>query len=140
MTGGAGTAAGGSPDRQRLDKWLFFARVAKSRSLAARMVGAGQVRVNAEKAAQPSRAIKVDDVLTIAIARRILVYRILDCGTRRGPAPEARLLYEDLSPPPPKSPRSRLDAPVAERLAGSGRPTKKQRRALDRIRPENESR
>lgn len=132
-------APGSGADRQRLDKWLFFARVAKSRSLAARMIGAGQVRVNGDKATQPSRTVRIGDVLTIAAHRRILIYRIVDCGTRRGPAPEARTLYEDLSPPPPERSPSALDALVARREPGSGRPTKKERRALDRVRPAKEN-
>lgn len=121
------------PERQRLDRWLFFARVVKSRSLAAKLVGAGAVRINAEKTAQPSRPVRKDDVLTINTGRRVLVYRVADCGTRRGPAPEARLLYDDLSPPPPVKPASSLDAAPPHRPKGAGRPTKKERRAQDRL-------
>jgi len=84
--------------RQRIDKWLFFSRAVKSRSLAAKLVEAGRVRINREKAAQPSDSVKPGDVLTITLDRQILVYRILLLGERRGPAVEARLLYEDLSP------------------------------------------
>ncbi|WP_421856607.1 RNA-binding S4 domain-containing protein [Oricola sp.] len=120
-------------DRQRIDKWLFFARVAKSRTLAAKMTQAGRVRVNGEKIAQASREVQPDDVLTITLDRRVLVYRIADCGTRRGPAPEARLLYEDLSPPAPAKPSSALDRAPAERTPGAGRPTKKERREIDRF-------
>ncbi len=85
--------------RQRVDKWLFFARAVKSRSLAARLVQAGHVRVNRDKIDQASHSVKVGDVLTIRLDRRILVWRVLDPGTRRGPAEEARTLYEDLAPP-----------------------------------------
>lgn len=84
-------------DRQRIDKWLFFARVVKSRSLATKLVQAGHVRVNREKADNAAHPVKSGDVLTIALNKRVLVYRIAACGVRRGPAPEARLLYEDLS-------------------------------------------
>jgi ribosome-associated heat shock protein Hsp15 len=114
--------------RQRVDKWLFFARVVKSRSLAARLVVDGKVRLNREKIGHAAQAVKVGDVLTITLERQVLVYRVLDPGTRRGPAPEARLLYEDLSPPPVASP---AEAAPAEREKGSGRPTKKQRREID---------
>ncbi|WP_306120302.1 MULTISPECIES: RNA-binding S4 domain-containing protein [unclassified Roseitalea] len=134
MTTEPGGQATSGADRQRIDKWLFFARVVKSRSLAARLVGAGQVRVNAEKATQPSRTVKSGDVLTINLARRVLVYRIARCGSRRGPATEARMLYEDLSPPPPERARSPLDRLGPVRETGSGRPTKKERRATDRLR------
>src|SRR5687768_14643193 len=83
---------------QRLDKWLFFARVVKSRSLAAKLVQAGRVRINGNKTDQPAASVKPGDVLTITVERRILVYRVLEAGVRRGPAEEARLLYDDMSP------------------------------------------
>ncbi len=60
----------------------------------------GQVRINREKTDNAAQGVKAGDVLTITLDRRVLVYRILDCGTRRGPAPEARALYEDLTAPP----------------------------------------
>ena len=85
--------------RQRVDKWLFFARVVKSRTLAAKLAQGGKVRVNRNKIDQASYQIKVGDVLTITLERCILIYRILDPGERRGPSTEARLLYEDLTPP-----------------------------------------
>jgi len=83
--------------RQRIDKWLFCARVVKSRSLAAKLVQAERVRVNREKVEQASHLVKAGDVLTISLDRHILVYRILELGLRRGPAAEARLLFEDLT-------------------------------------------
>ena len=123
------------PERQRVDKWLFFARVVKSRSLAARLVQSGAVRVNREKIAQPAFPVKVGDGLTISLERRVLVWRVLDTGTRRGPAEEARTLYEDLAPPTPRSDAAPIEpAPAAEREAGAGRPTKKERRQTDRWR------
>lgn len=115
---------------QRIDKWLFFARVVKSRSLAAKLVQAGRVRVNRAKVDRASAQVKPGDVLTITLDRRILVHRILEPGQRRGPAEEARGLYEDLTPPTPKaSDEPTALPPVRER--GAGRPTKKERRALD---------
>ncbi|WP_173933514.1 RNA-binding S4 domain-containing protein [Chelativorans sp. Marseille-P2723] len=113
--------------RQRIDKWLFFARVVKSRSLAAKLAQAGRIRVNRTKIDQASHIVRPGDVLTITLDRRILVYRILGPGVRRGPAQEARLLYEDLTPAP-VAPKVR---PPLQREPGSGRPTKKERRALD---------
>lgn len=118
-------------DRQRVDKWLFFARVVKSRSLAAKLAQAGKVRVNGNRIEQAAYQLKIGDVLTITLERRILVYRLLDPGTRRGPAEEARQLYEDLTPPEP--PREAAPADVAVRDRGAGRPTKKDRRQLQRI-------
>ena len=91
-----------SPDpvaRQRLDKWIWFARVVKTRSLAAALVGAGHVRLNGAKVDSPGRGIKVGDVLTIALDRQVRVLKVLDCGERRGPYEEARQLYEELTQP-----------------------------------------
>lgn len=119
--------------RQRIDKWLFFSRAVKSRSLAAKLVVAGRVRVNSDKAAQASDLVKPGDVLTITLERRISVWKVLGTGVRRGPAEEARTLYEDLSPPPAPKGEAVADAIPALRDAGSGRPTKKERRQTDRL-------
>jgi ribosome-associated heat shock protein Hsp15 len=119
--------------RQRVDKWLFFSRAVKSRSLAAKLVQAGRVRINRDKATQPADQVKPGDVLTVTLDRRILVYRIVDPGLRRGPAEEARTLYEDLSPPV-LSGDAPANALLPIRETGSGRPTKKQRRETDRLR------
>jgi len=119
--------------RQRIDKWLFFARVVKSRSLAAKLAVGGKVRVNRDKIEQAAYQVKVGDVLTITLDRRILVYKILAPGERRGPAPEAQLLYEDLTPKP--IPGDQLAEPIQPRReSGAGRPTKKERRETDRLR------
>ncbi len=83
-------------DRQRLDKWLWFARFVKSRSLAAKLVGEGFVRVNGQRADTPAKAIAVGDVLTVALSRTTAVVRVEALGARRGPAPEARQLYSEL--------------------------------------------
>ncbi|MDX8445469.1 RNA-binding S4 domain-containing protein [Mesorhizobium captivum] len=119
--------------RQRIDKWLFFSRAVKSRSLAAKLVIAGRVRINRDKAAQASDLVKAGDVLTITLDRRIMVWKVLGPGTRRGPAEEARLLYEDMSPPPTPKGEAVPDAIPALREAGSGRPTKRERRQTDRL-------
>jgi ribosome-associated heat shock protein Hsp15 len=118
---------------QRIDRWLFFARAVKSRSLGAKLAQAGRVRINGEKTRQSADLVRVGDLLTITIERRILIYRVLGAGVRRGPADEARLLYEDLSPPPPAA-SAPPDALVPIRTLGSGRPTKKERRQTDRLR------
>jgi ribosome-associated heat shock protein Hsp15 len=119
--------------RQRIDKWLFFSRAVKSRSLAAKLVVAGRVRINRDKAAQASDLVKPGDVLTITLDQRIFVWKVLAAGTRRGPAEEARTLYEDISPPPAPKGEALPDAIPALREAGSGRPTKKERRQTDRL-------
>ncbi|MGY2052773.1 RNA-binding S4 domain-containing protein [Methylobacterium sp. JK268] len=82
-------------DRQRLDKWLWFARFAKTRSLAARLIADGYVRVNGQRAEAAAKAIAVGDVVTVAAAHTTVAVRVLALGERRGPAPEARLLYAD---------------------------------------------
>ena len=117
--------------RQRIDRWMFFARLVKSRSLAAKLAQSGRVRVNGDKINQPSRVVACGDVLTITLDRKVLVLKVVAAGTRRGPYDEARLLYEDLSPPPTRTvPGPSALAPYRE--AGSGRPTKRERRQLDR--------
>lgn len=85
-----------SEAKQRLDKWLWFARFAKTRSLAAKLVAGGHVRVNGARATNAAKAVRVGDVLTIAAPHGTAVVRILAEGTRRGPAPEAAGLYEAL--------------------------------------------
>ena len=120
------------PERQRIDKWLFFARVIKSRTLAGKFAAAGNVRVNNDKIDQASFLVKPGDVLTVTLERRILVLRILGCGLRRGPAPEAQLLYEDITPKPAAAGEA---SPIAaQREPGSGRPTKRDRRKIDLFR------
>jgi ribosome-associated heat shock protein Hsp15 len=119
--------------RQRIDKWLFFARVVKSRSLAAKLAIAGRVRINRDKASQAAEMVKPGDVLTITLDRRILIYKVLDPGTRRGPAEEAQKLYENLSPPAAPKGEAPADAIPPLREAGSGRPTKRERRETDRL-------
>jgi ribosome-associated heat shock protein Hsp15 len=123
--------------RQRIDKWLFFARAVKSRSLAAKLAVAGRVRINRDKAAQASDLVKAGDVLTITLDGRILVWKVLAPGVRRGPAEEARTLYEDMSPAPTDRKEALPDAIVPLRDTGSGRPTKKERRQTDRLRDED---
>ena len=85
--------------KQRLDKWLFFARLQKSRTLAAKLVAAGKIRVNREKVDNPARAVKVGDVLTITFQNQVLVVRVEQPGVRRGPPAEGRTLYANLSAP-----------------------------------------
>ena len=126
-----------APARQRLDRWLFFSRVIKSRTLAQKLIESGAVRVNSERTLDSDHKVGAGDVLTMTVSRRLLVWRIVDAGTRRGPAPEAAMLYEDLSPPPlPRDSLTPLDGPLAQRDPGAGRPTKKQRRDTDSLRPD----
>ncbi|MFM2355702.1 MAG: hypothetical protein RLZZ528_1438 [Pseudomonadota bacterium] len=88
---------GAGEDRVRLDKWLWHARFAKSRSIAAALVSGGHVRMNGTPCAKPAQAVGPGDVLTFPQGSRIRVVRILAPGLRRGPAPEAQGLYEDIT-------------------------------------------
>ncbi|GLQ05609.1 RNA-binding S4 domain-containing protein [Sneathiella chinensis] len=118
----------------RVDRWLWFARFFKSRSLAAKLVQGRKVRLNSTVIAKPSVTVRVGDVLTFPQAKAIRVIKVVAIGTRRGPAPEAQALYEDLAPASetPKQDASR-DAPAPKREPGAGRPTKADRRAIDRL-------
>jgi ribosome-associated heat shock protein Hsp15 len=121
-----------SVSRQRIDKWLFFARMAKSRSLAQAHIQDGHVRVNGERVVQPSHNVKVGDRVELSLQRRDLVLVVLQPGSRRGPFEEARLLYEDVSPPADEANRP-TPFEQAQRMPGSGRPTKRERRDIDRL-------
>ncbi|WP_291406515.1 RNA-binding S4 domain-containing protein [Devosia sp.] len=120
--------------KERLDRFLFFSRAVKSRTLAQKIIESGAVRVNSERTERTDHKIGAGDVLTMSLHGKILVWRILDPGTRRGPASEAQGLYEDISPPPvPRAEQSPYDAAIAERPVGAGRPTKKERRETDAL-------
>jgi ribosome-associated heat shock protein Hsp15 len=114
---------------QRLDKWLWFARAAKSRTLAATAVAEGKIKVNRVRAEKASQLVKVGDVITSRLTRTVRVLKVAAIGQRRGPATEAQRLYEDLTPPPERSDKD--PASWAERTLGSGRPTKRDRRLID---------
>ncbi|WP_371286138.1 RNA-binding S4 domain-containing protein [Albidovulum sp.] len=87
----------------RIDKWLWQARFFKTRSLAAGTVSAGRLRLNGARMAKPGHVVGPGDVLTFPQAGHIRVVRVLACGIRRGPAPEAQTLYDDLAPPEAES-------------------------------------
>jgi ribosome-associated heat shock protein Hsp15 len=123
-------------DKQRLDKWLFFSRAVKSRTLAQKLIETGAVRVNSERTDRTDLKVGPGDVLTMTMHDQLRVWRILDAGERRGPATEAAGLYEDLSPPP--VPREAAPLAQAVRDPGAGRPTKKERRDTDRLQDSDE--
>jgi ribosome-associated heat shock protein Hsp15 len=120
----------------RLDKWLWYARFFKTRTLAGEMCAAGRIRIDGAVASKAHVRVRPGQVLTFVQGRHVRVVKVLALGARRGPAPEARALYEDLAPPETESvlPREPADRPCgpAVRDRGAGRPTKKQRRAIDR--------
>ncbi len=84
-----------APEAQRIDKWLWHARFARTRSAAQRLAASGHVRVNREKVGAASRLVRPGDVLTLALGGGVRVIRIRGIAARRGGAEEARLLYED---------------------------------------------
>ena len=114
----------------RIDKWLWAARFFKSRTLAAAACNGGKVDVN-DQAAKPSRVVRAGDLLKITLPRAKRVVRVATLTDRRGPGAAAARLYEDLTPPPP--PREARIAPTAYRPPGAGRPTKRERRLMDRL-------
>jgi ribosome-associated heat shock protein Hsp15 len=114
----------------RADKWLWAARLFKTRGLAAGACTGGKVDVN-EQTAKPARLLRPGDVLRVTVPTGKRILKIVAVSERRGPAPVARALYEDLTPPPP--PRRHLGPPVY-RARGAGRPTKRERRLLERLR------
>lgn len=116
---------------QRIDKWLWFARFYKSRTLAAEMVAEGRVRLNGERCIKTSQILRGGDVLTLAAGPHVRVVKVIAGGVRRGPATEARTLYEDLTPVKPDAPV--VETTPAARDKGAGRPTKKDRRAIARL-------
>ncbi|SDW53098.1 heat shock protein Hsp15 [Ruegeria halocynthiae] len=115
----------------RIDKWLWQARFFKTRSLAAKQVSGGHVRLNASRVLKPAQAVSPGDVLTFPQGRIVRVVRIEKLGDRRGPAPEAQTLYFDMT--------EKQDAPPRNPgFEGKGRPTKKYRRALDLSRKQDD--
>ncbi len=121
-------------DGQRIDKWLWYARFLKTRTIAGKYVADGKVRVNRTRVKKPGHNVSAGDVLTFTLHQQLRIIEVLAPGTRRGPAEEARTLYEDLTPAPPEA--SATDAAPksmspAQRPLGAGRPTKKERRELD---------
>lgn len=115
-------------EKLRVDKWLWYARFFKTRSLAASVVTQGGLRINGVPTAKRASTVSAGDVLTFAQADRVRVIHIDALGSRRGPAPEAQELYTDLSPAVPKADEKPPENPGYD---GKGRPTKKDRRILD---------
>lgn len=125
-----------SGDRQRIDRWLWHARVVKTREAAKALVEAGRVRVDRVRETKAGAPIRAGQVLTVTLPSLVRVLRVLDFVEKRGSAEVASRLFEDLTPPP--EPTEAVVAPAA-REAGAGRPTKRERREIDRLRDGDES-
>lgn len=118
------------PDGVRVDKWLWAARLFKTRSQAGKACAAGHVKLNGESV-KASKSVRAGDHLEVHTPKRGLrILDVLRLSDKRGPASVARTLYEDHTPPPP--PKEERDFAVRER--GSGRPVKRERRLLNRLR------
>ena len=136
---------GAASQPQRLDKWLWYARVAKTRSLAAALIERGKIRVNRVRIQKPSHMVKFGDVVTASVGRAIRVLKVIEPGTRRGPASEAQTLFEDLTPVSPESSAAKagggadgsggeLPSVIVPAVTPpSARPTKKERRQIAKV-------
>ncbi len=116
----------------RLDKWLWHARFFKTRTLASKACHGGRIRSAGVILTKAHHPVRVGEVLTFAQGDYIRVVKVLALGVRRGPAPEARTLYEDLNPPETARALPR-DPGLAARPLGAGRPTKRDRRMIDKL-------
>ena len=117
-----------APDRQRVDKWMWHARLVRTRTAAAALADEGHVRVNGVRIDAASRPVRVGDVLTVALDRRVRVVAVRGFAARRGGPAEAAVLFDDLAAPTPAD----AVAP-GRRDAGTGRPTKRERREVARF-------
>lgn len=124
--------------KQRIDRWLWHARVAKSRSLAQDMASSGRVRVNKERIKGASHTVRAGDIVTIAMPSFVRILKVIGFLERRGNAEAAQLTFEDQTPPPPPKTADEPDgllksAGQPKALAG-GRPTKRARRDYEKSR------
>ncbi len=121
-------------DHQRIDKWLWFSRQFKTRTLAAKVVMSGRIRINHERITKTSRTVQINDTITYVANKKVTILKVIGIGARRGPVSEAMMLYEDLSPPDiPMTKEAKSIAASGKREEGAGRPTKKQRREIDAL-------
>lgn len=116
----------------RIDRWLWAARFYKSRTLATKACDGGKVDVNGH-GAKAHKSVKPGDLLEFSVGEWRRKVKVLQLSEKRGPASVSRLLYEDMSPPPPTK-DSWLITSIPQRSRGTGRPTKKERRRLKKLR------
>ena len=116
----------------RLDIYLYYIRIFKSRSIATKFVLTSRLRISGQLTQKPHKMISVGDVLTMTINNNIKILKVLDIPSRRGPYPESLNFYEDITPIEiiPKKESSNIDIKFVERV---GRPTKRERRQTDRL-------
>ena len=116
----------------RLDIYLYYIRIFKSRSIATKFVLTNRLRISGQVTQKPHKMISIGDVLTMTINDNIKILKVLDIPTRRGPYSESLNFYEDITPIEiiPKKESSNIDIKFVERV---GRPTKRERRQTDRL-------
>ena len=116
----------------RLDIYLYYIRIFKSRSIATKFVSTNRLRISGQVTQKPHKMISIGDVLTITINDNIKILKVLDIPNRRGPYSESLNFYEDITPIEniPKKESIKLDMKFVERV---GRPTKRERRQTDRL-------
>lgn len=125
---------------QRLDQWLWFARITKSRTLAQALIERGKVRVNTIKVVRASHGLNAGDTITFTDGPRVRIFTVKAFGARRGPAAEAQALYEELTPAADRTKSTGANKADTSHLTvsgvrqdGAGRPTKRERRATERL-------
>ena len=116
----------------RLDTYLYYIRIFKSRSIATKFVLTNRLRISGQVTQKPHKMISVGDVLTMTINDNVKILKVLDIPSRRGPYPESLNFYEDITPIEiiPKKKSSNIDIKFVQRV---GRPTKRERRQTDRL-------
>lgn len=123
-------------DTLRVDKWLWYARFFKTRAAASKMISSGKFRIDGMVVNKPHRTTQIGHVYTFAQGAQIRVIKVLALAQRRGPAPEAALLYQDMAP---IEPRQNSDSTTSKpkafevRNSGAGRPTKRDRRKTTQL-------
>jgi len=128
-----------SPNGQRLDKWLWFVRATKSRTLAAEFIAEGKVRVNGERVEKPAALVKLGDTVALVMRERMRILVVRGFAERRGSADVAAALYEDKTPrEDPAESRRAKTAVDGLREPGAGRPTKRERREIGRFKGRGE--
>lgn len=129
---------GGAGERhaQRLDKWLWFARITKTRTLAAELIDGGKVRINGVRIEKSSATVKIGDTVAVLLRERMRLVVVRGFAERRGSAQVAAELIEDKTPPKERLDQAAAAPEYGARDRGSGRPTKKDRRAIARLKGE----
>jgi ribosome-associated heat shock protein Hsp15 len=119
-------------EKIRLDTWLWYARFYKSRSLSSKAILSGKLRLNSNKINKPASKVKINDVLTINHINMVRIIQVQSLGSRRGPASEAQKLYNDLSGDMIEASKIKSVSEKSKKETNK-RPTKKDRRILDKI-------